>query len=175
MSSIEPYDTSWPERFAQTRGELGDLLGRAALTIEHIGSTAIPGLAAKPTIDIAVKLERADDVDAFEIGLARAGFRRNLGGPRTHPVFVRHDDGQRTHIVHFFGQADWDTCNQRLLRDHLLANQNARQQYQELKLALDQQGTRGRAYTQAKTPLLQDLTNAERALRGLRDVDIWEK
>src|SRR5215216_7271337 len=66
---IADYDASWPRRFEVERNRIAGALGSRALRIEHIGSTAVPGLAAKPIVDILVDVARLEDAD-----LARAGY-----------------------------------------------------------------------------------------------------
>src|SRR5215216_4030399 len=66
---IADYVASWPRRFEVERNRIAGALGSRALRIEHIGSTAVPGLAAKPIVDILVDVARLEDAD-----LARAGY-----------------------------------------------------------------------------------------------------
>jgi GrpB-like predicted nucleotidyltransferase (UPF0157 family) len=58
------YDPRWPEQFEAIRVRLAEALGELPVTIEHVGSTAVPGLAAKPIIDIDVVVRSQDDVEA---------------------------------------------------------------------------------------------------------------
>jgi GrpB-like predicted nucleotidyltransferase (UPF0157 family) len=58
---IEPYSDDWPRRFSLERERIETALGATARRIEHIGSTAVPGLAAKPVVDILVSVEDPDD------------------------------------------------------------------------------------------------------------------
>jgi GrpB-like predicted nucleotidyltransferase (UPF0157 family) len=78
---IADYDPVWPVRFAALRRPLTDALGELALAIEHVGSTAVPGLAAKPIIDIDVVIHSEDDFPAVIDLLAGLGYqhRGNLG------------------------------------------------------------------------------------------------
>jgi hypothetical protein len=65
MIEIVPYDPAWPERFAQLGGELRGALGGVALRIDHIGSTAVPGLAGKPVVDVQISVAAFEPLDAF--------------------------------------------------------------------------------------------------------------
>jgi GrpB-like predicted nucleotidyltransferase (UPF0157 family) len=58
---VATYDRAWPERFRAERERIGRALGQTARSVEHIGSTAVPGLAAKPIIDILLVVEDVDD------------------------------------------------------------------------------------------------------------------
>lgn len=102
MISIVPYDPGWPRRFAELSDALRGALGDVALRIDHIGSTAVPGLAAKPVMDIQVSVAALDPVGPFSGPLRRLGyvyradntertkryFREPPGAPRTH-IHVR--------------------------------------------------------------------------------------
>lgn len=66
---IVPYDPDWPERFEGEADAVREALGPIVIEVEHIGSTAVPGLAAKPTIDIAVGVATLDDVDDAKIAV----------------------------------------------------------------------------------------------------------
>ncbi len=72
---IENYDPNWPLTFVEERQELVRLIGDLAIAIEHIGSTAVPGLCAKPIIDIMVGLHRFDDASRTMEPLKQIGYR----------------------------------------------------------------------------------------------------
>ena len=80
---IEDYDPHWPEQFELLRCRIGRALGPLASAIEHVGSTAVPGLAAKPIIDIDVCLHSATDLPVAIQDLGRLGYqhRGDLGVP----------------------------------------------------------------------------------------------
>jgi len=72
MITIVPYDPDWPRQFEQERARLADALGAIAIRIEHHGSTAVPGLDAKPVIDIQVSVAQLQPMDTYAAALARA-------------------------------------------------------------------------------------------------------
>lgn len=72
---VVPYDVSWPARYARLAEAIRDVLGPAALTVEHVGSTAVPGLAAKPVIDIDLVVADPTDEAAYVPALERLGCR----------------------------------------------------------------------------------------------------
>ncbi|MFG3363577.1 GrpB family protein [Streptomyces sp. NPDC048156] len=73
---VVPYDTAWPERGRELCAELGAALGPLALLVQHIGSTSIPGMAAKPVYDLQVRVTDLDEAEtAFAGPLADLGFR----------------------------------------------------------------------------------------------------
>ena len=89
-------------------------------------------------------------------------------------MFVRSVDGRRTHILHVFSADQWPQCNQRLFRDKLLHDEDARRRYQQLKEEIAATAD-GRAYTAAKNSLIQELLDEERRSRGLPPVVAWDK
>ena len=73
--TVVSYDPAWPEIFGQLGTQLRAALGGVALRIDHIGSTAVPGLAAKPIVDVQISVERLEPVEPFRLPLEAAGFR----------------------------------------------------------------------------------------------------
>src|SRR5215218_1874125 len=71
---LSEYDPSWPGKFEAVRVELAEALGQKAVAIEHIGSTAVPGLAAKPIIDVLVTVEAVEPDDEYVDALESVGF-----------------------------------------------------------------------------------------------------
>ncbi|MGF6822720.1 GrpB-like predicted nucleotidyltransferase (UPF0157 family) [Microbacterium sp. ZKA21] len=165
------HDPEWPRMFREIAAELRSL-GDADWEIEHIGSTAIPGLKAKPIIDVAVRLVDADGLDVHLVRLEEAGWRIG-SGVRTHPVLVFEPDGIRTRIAHFFPAEQWDDANQRILRDWLLSHPEDAARYQAAKEAA---AAAGRArYNAGKTAVIQEIVDRARAARGLASVPVYDK
>lgn len=94
------YDPTWPEQFERIARQIR-ALGDADWTIEHIGSTAIPGMRAKPIIDVAVRIRDLDDFEIHSQALHAGGWRRG-SAVRSHPVMILEADGIRSAIAHFF-------------------------------------------------------------------------
>lgn len=168
------YDPSWPEQFARAADELR-ALGDPAWVIEHIGSTAIPGMRAKPVIDLAVRMLNPADFEQHRAALEEAGWVDG-SGVRSHPVLVRAHAGERTHIAHFFTAAEWDAVNQRLLRDWLCEHPEDARRYARAKCAAVAVAARGEAtYNAAKAPAIQAIVDRARVARGLPSVDASDK
>lgn len=170
---IEEYDPSWPARYQEAASELVAASGGQWL-VEHIGSTAVEGLAAKPVIDLAVRVDRHDDVLMLMPALESLGWVDVGAGPRTHLVLVKQREHVRTHIAHFFEAEQWETCNQRLFRDWLRAHPDDRVRYEQVKRAAAAE-TGGREYTARKTELVQAIVDRARSALGLPLVDVWDK
>lgn len=171
---LEAHRDSWETDYQREASRLVAALGDRVLAVEHIGSTAIPGLEAKPVIDIAVRV--AVDTDPLALGplLAATGYTQHRSGPKNHGVYTRERDGARTHILHAFASDQWDECNQRLFRDKLLSDPTAVARYREVKTRAARSSD-GRAYTAAKSQVVQQLLDEERAARGLASVTAWDK
>lgn len=170
---VEEYDPRWPQLFEEAAAEFAEI--QSSWGVEHIGSTAIPGMAAKPTIDIAVRVQTLDEVDERFDDLAAIGWRRISRGPRTHLVLVKQQGARRTHIAHFFVGEQWDSCNQRIFRDWLLTHPEDAARYLNVKQAAAQLAAGGRDYTARKTAVVQEIVDRARSARGLQTVDVWDK
>ena len=175
MVTVEPYNRDWPRLFEEQAVELRMALGSRATEIEHIGSTAIPGLAAKPIIDLAARA--APSIDPFALGsvIAFLGYSMHRSGPKNHAVYVRGTALGRTHILHVFRSDDWEHCNQRVFRDKLLHDASARHLYEDLKIQLAASVSDGAGYTAGKRELIQALLNQEQAARGFPLTIAWDK
>jgi GrpB-like predicted nucleotidyltransferase (UPF0157 family) len=96
---IVAYDPAWPERFVELGRTLRGGLGEVALRIDHIGSTAVPGLAAKPIIDIQVSVAAFEPLEAFRVPLERLGYvYRADSSERTKRYFREPPGRRRTHV-----------------------------------------------------------------------------
>jgi GrpB-like predicted nucleotidyltransferase (UPF0157 family) len=165
---IADYDSRWSSMFEEARAEILAACGPSLVAVEHIGSTSVRGLGAKPIIDIMAAVGRLDDARQLIEPLAALGyeyvpeheaslpdrrfFRRGLRGAGTHHL----------HVVEL-GSREW---RQHLLfRDYLRAHPDTAAGYERLKreLAATHATDRG-AYTAAKTPFIESVV--ERALAG---------
>jgi GrpB-like predicted nucleotidyltransferase (UPF0157 family) len=145
-------DPAWPARFARERARIHDALGAAALRVEHIGSTSVPGLAAKPIVDIVLTVHDVDDDTAFLPSLENAGYvlRVREAGHR----MLRTPD--RAVHVHVLADNDPEVHRYLTFRDRLRSSAEDRRAYELLKREL---ATRDWAeinfYAQAKGPLIE--------------------
>ncbi len=168
------YDPTWPDRFESIAADLR-ARGDADWIIEHIGSTAIPGMRAKPIIDLAIRVADLDDLEAHRPALEAAGWRQG-SAVRTHPVLVLEIDGVRAAIAHFFVAVEWDAVHQRLLRDWLRTHPEDADRYSHAKCDAVAAAARGRStYNAAKTPVIQEIVDRARAAQGLPSVPVYDK
>lgn len=171
---LSDYDPDWLARFEAAADDLRRVTD-AGWVIEHIGSTSIPGMPAKPIIDLAVRVEALADVAVHDNSLRSVGFVAIAAGPRTHLVRVRLAGAERTHIAHFFTAGQWETCNQRIFRDWLRSHPDDRDLYAQAKRAAAAAAIGSRDYTARKTATVQAIVDRARSARGLPLVDVWDK
>jgi GrpB-like predicted nucleotidyltransferase (UPF0157 family) len=172
---LADYSPDWPRRFEEEHQRLQDAIGEWAVAIEHVGSTSIPGIAAKPIIDIAVALSELCDalfcitpltqlgyVCLGEFGIAeRIYFRKDTATPL--PGQTTNGVG-RTHQIHMYARTHPQFINHLALRDYLRANPGARQEYEDLKRRLAAELDDIEQYADAKSDLIRDiLQRAQRA------------
>lgn len=158
-------DADWPMLYAQEKIQILDALGNTIADIQHIGSTSVPGLAAKPVIDILLGLEHVPPQAAQIAALETLGYQYcgELGIPGRH-YFRR--GMPRTHQIHLvkWDSQFWETHI--LFRDFLRTHPDAAQQYKALKrnLAIKFRDDRER-YTNSKAPLIEQMLVQARAWR----------
>jgi len=168
------HDPRWAALFEEWRAELYQC-GGSEWVIEHIGSTAVPGLMAKPVIDLAVCIDDAGEFERHRADLEGVGWRIG-SGVRSHKVMLREVDGVRVAIAHFFEKQDWATVNQRLFRDWLLEHPDDRQRYQKVKLRAAAAASTGYvAYNAGKTAFVQEIVDQARDSLGLPMVPAYDK
>ena len=161
------YDPAWPQRYEALRGPVAEALGDLAAQIDHIGSTSVPGLAAKPTIDIVVKLRAAADLAGAIERLAGLGYAHEGDlGVAGREAFAT-PPGYGPHDHHLYVCApDWGGyADQVAFRDYLSAHPDVADAYAALKRSLASQHRNNRmAYTDGKAEFVRSVL--ERARLG---------
>jgi GrpB-like predicted nucleotidyltransferase (UPF0157 family) len=159
---IVTYDLDWPDRFEEIRARLAAALVPTALRIDHVGSTAVPGLAAKPIIDVQVSVPDVEDEAAYKDAIEGLGFELRWMEPG-HRYFRPPPELPRLTQIHVctFG-SQWERVHL-LFRDYLRTHAETRWAYKQLKWQLATQYRDDRiAYTDAKGPFVeQTLAAAE--------------
>ena len=138
MITIIPYDDAWPEAFEREAMRIRAVLGPLALRVDHVGSTAVPGLAAKPVIDIQVSVPGLDPLVRYAEPLGRLGYRHIPVGDfdRVYPFFRRPAEWPSTHHVHLCNFGSREELRHVAFRDYLRAHAGVAAQYLELKREL---------------------------------------
>jgi GrpB-like predicted nucleotidyltransferase (UPF0157 family) len=157
---ILDYDPNWPGLFQSLRKRIADALGDMAAAIEHVGSTAVPGLAAKPIIDIDVLLAPATMLPAAIECLAKLGYvhRGNLGIPEREAFRAPANDPP--HHLYVCPPSSAEFQRHVAFRDYLRAHPEEAKIYGDLKIALAERFREDRpAYNTAKGGLVAELTS----------------
>jgi GrpB-like predicted nucleotidyltransferase (UPF0157 family) len=148
------WDPRWLDAFQRMRARLANALGDTALRIEHVGSTAIPGIPAKPVVDIQVSVPDIDDDDAFREPIEAQGFELRFIEPG-HRYFRPPPDVPRDYQVHVCEiGSDWERVHL-LFRDYLRTHPEVAAEYGKMKLRLaGQHGQERIAYNDDKGPFI---------------------
>lgn len=162
---IVPYDPAWPERFAQVGAGLRGALGDIALRIDHIGSTAVSGLAAKPIIDIQVSVAGFEPLARFRDPLEALGYVYRAGNTERTKRYFREPPGTRRTHIHVRRAGSFSEQFALLFRDHLREHPDDAAAYAQLKQHLAARHRDDRhAYTEAKVPFFWET---------IRRADAW--
>jgi putative glutamine amidotransferase len=157
--AIHGYDPTWPSRFESEAARIRKVLGDRAVRVEHVGSTSVPGLAAKPTIDIQVSVPSMMPRNAYTDPLVGLGYRWALD-PWTdeHEFFSRDEHGERAFHVHVCATgSEWERRHI-AFRDWLRANPDDAASYERLKRDLAELHPRDTyTYAAAKTEFIEKI------------------
>lgn len=155
---VAPADAEWATAFATEHLRLQASIGHLVVDIQHVGSTAVPGLDAKPVIDIAIAVASPGSIAHCQPELLAMGYQ-DLGddGHDGGYLFVREQEPEvRTHHLHIVSRDDPQWANYRWFRDRLRADNALRDEYAALKHALQADFARNRrGYTAAKDPFIR--------------------
>lgn len=163
---LHPQDPQWSAVYDEARSVLSAVLGEYALDIQHVGSTSIPGISAKPVIDIAVAIERYPLPDEVLAAVEALGYTYwgEYGIPRRHLFFRR--DLPVGHNVHINELANGEFQKHVLFRDYMRAHPADVREYENLKQELaaryDEVGT----YAENKSEYVQGI---------LRKAELWRQ
>jgi GrpB-like predicted nucleotidyltransferase (UPF0157 family) len=163
---LVPYDPRWPALFEEEQACLQAAIGEWAADIQHVGSTAIPGIAAKPIIDIAVHLDSLADAlrcitPLTEIGYECLGefgipgriyFRKRTDSPLPGQA---HDGVGRTHQIHMYETGHEQYAKQIVFRDYLRSHADSAREYEALKRDLAARSSNIEEYAESKSEFVQ--------------------
>lgn len=155
---IVEYDPVWPEEFRELGQRLRRALGRAALRIDHVGSTSVPGLAAKPVLDVQISVGELEPDPPFRVPLEALGFVFHAANADRSKRFFREPPGTRRTHVHVRRSGSFDEQLNLLLRDYLRTHDDACREYARKKRELAEQFRNDReGYVRAKEPTVWSL------------------
>lgn len=154
---VEPYRPDWPERFTRERAVLEAALGEVLVAAHHMGSTSVPGLAAKPVIDILLEVSDLEALDRRAGAVEALGYKAmgefGMDGRR----FFHRGVAPRTYHVHAYEVGNSELHRHLAFRDYLRAHDDVAAAYGALKLRLAARYPTDRvAYCDAKNPFIQE-------------------
>jgi len=159
------YDPAWPLQFIRENERIKSTLGAKALSIEHVGSTSVPGLPAKPVIDILLVVERSADERSYLPALETAGYVLGIREPEWHEH--RMFKGPDTNInLHVFGKGDEEIERMLMFRDWLSENLADRDFYLRTKRELAEKDWKFvQNYADAKSKVVESMILRARSSR----------
>jgi GrpB-like predicted nucleotidyltransferase (UPF0157 family) len=155
---LADYDPTWPQRFEQEAAAIRAELANQIVRVDHIGSTSVPGLAAKPIIDILLVVPNPGDEDNYIPGLEHAGYRLVNREPDWHEHRLLRKRPRDDVNMHVFGPDTPEIERYIRFRDHLRANDADRQLYEDTKRKLaGQRWAYVQQYADAKTDVIEEI------------------
>lgn len=156
---IVDYDTEWPEQFASEARLVTNGLDLDLIELHHIGSTSVPGLAAKPVIDMLAVVTSLSNLDAFNDAMIAIGYQPKgelgIAGRR---FFSKGRDDCRTHHIHAFEAGHVELKRHLDFRDYLRVHPAQANRYAELKRKLAEDHRNDiEAYVEGKSPRIDEI------------------
>jgi GrpB-like predicted nucleotidyltransferase (UPF0157 family) len=162
------YDPAWPQEYFDLERSLTAALG-TDWAMEHVGSTSVPGMCAKPVIDVALRLPEQWDYLRATNALTRVAWSAPIIVGDHHASFYP-PTGRRHAIAHIFAAEQWPEAHVRLFADWLRSHSEDRRRYAHLKQDLLADGVWDADYTVGKAELVRDIVNRARRERALPPV-----
>lgn len=157
------HDETWAAQFAQQESRIRDALGPVAIEVHHAGSTSVPGLAAKPVIDVVLVVADPAHEATYVPALEQAGYVLHLREPEWYEHRLLNADSPRVNL-HVFGPACPEVVQMLAFRDHLRRDQADRELYERTKRRLAARAwARVQDYADAKSDVVAEIM--ARALR----------
>lgn len=166
---ITDYDPAWPALFRSLASELRAALGPVAIRIDHIGSTAVPGLAAKPIIDVQISVASLQPETPFRLPLQHLHYHFRADNPDLTKRYFREAPGARRTHIHVRQLGSWNEQFPLLFRDYLRVHPQAAARYAALKREL--------AQLYRRPEQRQDYVTAKESFiwATMREADTWAR
>ena len=154
-SKITTYSPAWPQRYEADKVRLDSAFGDELLAMHHVGSTAVPQLAAKPEIDVLIEVSEHRNEAARDAVLVTLGYVRGSDLSPGHHFYRRNVGEMRTHKIHICRRGHHSVIQMLTFRDLLRSDTSLRQRYQDLKIELEATNIGGMAeYLEEKGPFI---------------------
>jgi GrpB-like predicted nucleotidyltransferase (UPF0157 family) len=166
---VVPFNENWSVMFEEEERKINNVFGNEIVAIYHIGSTSIPGMYAKPIIDILVEVKDIESVDNYNEQMSALGYRalgeHGISGRR----FFRKGEVERTHHVHVFETGSEHITRHLAFKEYMIAHPKEAKAYSELKQRLAKQfPTDIEAYIEGKDPFIKEME--KKALQWYQNV-----
>jgi GrpB-like predicted nucleotidyltransferase (UPF0157 family) len=155
---VVPFCEQWSMLFHKEAEKIKEIFGEHCLNIYHIGSTSIPGMHAKPVIDLLVEVKDIENVDEYNEQMAELGYEAvgENGIPKRR--YFRKGGDERTHHVHVFQTGSEHIVRHLAFKEYMIAHPDEAQAYSELKQTLARQfPTDIEAYIKGKDPFIKEV------------------
>jgi GrpB-like predicted nucleotidyltransferase (UPF0157 family) len=165
---VADYDPAWPRRFRREEAKIRAALGEVALSVEHIGSTSVPGLAAKPIVDILLVVEDSGEEASYLPALEEAGYVLRVREPDFYEHRMFRTPEKDVHL-HVFSAGSPEIERYLLLRDRLREHDEERELYAQIKRQLARRDWPSmQHYAEAKTGVIEGIIARASAARSGR-------
>ena len=165
---VVDYDPTWPGRFRREEAKIRAALGEVALSVEHIGSTSVPGLAAKPIVDILLVVEDSGEEASYLPALEEVGYVLRVREPDFHEHRMFRTPEKDVHL-HVYSAGSPEIERYLLLRDRLRENVEERELYVGTKRELARRDWPSmQHYAEAKTEVIEGIVARAAATRSSR-------
>jgi GrpB-like predicted nucleotidyltransferase (UPF0157 family) len=155
---VTPYDEQWPILFQELGQRMRSVLGEVALRIDHIGSTSVPNLDAKPIIDIQISVTSLEPLDTYKISLESIGFTYQADNPDLTKRYFRERPGDRRTHIHVRKAGSWSEQFALLFRDYLRVHPTECEIYANEKYRLmDKYQNERDQYVEGKGPIIYEI------------------
>ncbi len=155
-----PHAPHWRQEFESEAAQITAALGAGVVAVHHVGSTAIPGIYAKPVLDLLLVVQSVDALDVRQPEMEALGYeaRGEYGIPGRR--FFRRDNeaGDRTHQIHAFENGSPQIAQHLAFRDYMIAHPETAQEYSDLKRRLAAEHPNdSKAYMDGKDAFIQEI------------------
>lgn len=159
-AEVVSYNKNWLGQFIEESESIKEIFGEELLNIYHIGSTSVPGMVAKPIIDILIEVQDINNVDSYNCYMIEQGYiPKGEHGIEGRKYFIKGNENRRTHHIHIYQTGAEEIIKHLAFRDYLIENQNAFERYKERKQKLSQDyHDHIKLYQEKKAELVIELT-----------------
>ena len=155
---LEKYNENWKKMFEEEKRNLEKIFKSIAIKIEHVGSTSVEGLTAKPIIDIMVVINKFEEFEKIKHVFLEEPYSLKLDSDNDEILIRKGSENNRTHFIHVVEKDSERQINTVLFRDYLRKYDDVRKEYEDLKIMLAKKYEKNRKmYTASKNEFIQNI------------------